>query len=371
MMALATGAPNQADARLGCECGSSRWSMSGLPSRPACLCRAWNRRISRPIRCCCRWDRLRLIFGRRLGDDGADGHRVRDGFRHGAVQRDRLFAAAGALVRAGPDPVSLARGLHRHLIYALSRWPGSIAGAGGVPLFSSLLVGVLILSACSSFPADPAPRRPPDLECPSFDRRPGPRRHSRTSRRSPKARRSPVKPPGPQLSESRPDRDPGAAYFGPPRTIARIETDELAKLAQQSGAVIVMLSGVGDTVVDNTPFCGCRAGEAFAKLDSCEPSSSGGNGLRSRIPNSHPSPGRHRDQGAVARNQRPDDGGPGHRPDRGPAARLGGRQLEAGYPGRRRDCPARVADADLGRLSDLAFDEIRIYGVARSRSCAG
>ena len=41
-------------------------------------------------------------------------------------------------------------------------------------------------------------------------------------------------------------------YFGGPRTIAKIDIDDLVRWAQQAGAVIVMTCAVGDTLVENT-----------------------------------------------------------------------------------------------------------------------
>jgi uncharacterized membrane protein len=41
-------------------------------------------------------------------------------------------------------------------------------------------------------------------------------------------------------------------YFAAPRTIAKFDIDDLVRQAQQAGAVIVMVCGVGDTLVANT-----------------------------------------------------------------------------------------------------------------------
>lgn len=41
-------------------------------------------------------------------------------------------------------------------------------------------------------------------------------------------------------------------YFAAPRTIAKFDIDDLVRQAKQAGAVIVMASGVGDTLVENT-----------------------------------------------------------------------------------------------------------------------
>ena len=49
-------------------------------------------------------------------------------------------------------------------------------------------------------------------------------------------------------------------YSGPPRTIARINTDALVLLAQGTRATIVMLSAVGDTLVEDTPLLRVHGG---------------------------------------------------------------------------------------------------------------
>ena len=41
-------------------------------------------------------------------------------------------------------------------------------------------------------------------------------------------------------------------YFAAPRTIAKLDIDDLVRQGQQAGAVIVMACGVGDTLVENT-----------------------------------------------------------------------------------------------------------------------
>ena len=51
-------------------------------------------------------------LGRGFGHDGADRDRFRHGLRDGAVQRDRLFPAARALVRARPDAVPRTGNVH-------------------------------------------------------------------------------------------------------------------------------------------------------------------------------------------------------------------------------------------------------------------
>ena len=58
-------------------------------------------------------------FGRGVGNDGAHRDRVRHGLRDGAVRRDRLFPAAGALVRSRPHAVSALGVFTATFVYAL------------------------------------------------------------------------------------------------------------------------------------------------------------------------------------------------------------------------------------------------------------
>jgi uncharacterized membrane protein len=56
-------------------------------------------------------------------------------------------------------------------------------------------------------------------------------------------------------SETLPDFDSAAQvlmYFGEPRTITRFDIDNLCRLGQQAGGVIVLTYAVGDTLVENT-----------------------------------------------------------------------------------------------------------------------
>ena len=72
----------------------------------------------------------------------------------------------------------------------------------------------------------------------------------------------------------------------------------------------------------------------------------------------------HRVQGTVARDQRPDDGGPGDRPDPpAAAARRKATTARRGRARRRGPGPAAAPDAELGRLRPhVAFTEIRACG---------
>ncbi len=139
-------------------------------------------------------------------------------------------------------------------------------GAGGVPLFSSLLVGVLII--VSLFLFSKLIQRLGDLQISNVLHKIGDR--GRAVIRE-------LFPPLPEntlladeiAGASFDDRALGPVmlelrYSGPPRTIARIDTDALVKLAQRARASIVMLSAVGDTLVEDTPLLRVRgAGEAI------------------------------------------------------------------------------------------------------------
>ncbi len=132
-------------------------------------------------------------------------------------------------------------------------------GAGGVPLLSSLLVGVLII--VSLFLFSKLIQRLSDLQISNVLHTIGDRG------------RAVIRELFPQLPENALLADKAGAaidegafgpvmlelrYSGPPRTIARIDTDALFKLAQGANATIVMLSAVGDTLVEDTPLLRVR-----------------------------------------------------------------------------------------------------------------
>ncbi|MGO9427515.1 DUF2254 domain-containing protein, partial [Rhodoblastus sp.] len=139
-------------------------------------------------------------------------------------------------------------------------------GDGSVPLVSSLLVGGLII--VSLFLFSKLIQRLGDLQISNVLHTIGDRG------------RAVIRELFPQLPENAllADETAGAAvddhafgpvmlelrYSGPPRTIARINTDALVKLAQGARATIVMLSAVGDTLVEDTPLLRVRGkGEAI------------------------------------------------------------------------------------------------------------
>jgi uncharacterized membrane protein len=54
-------------------------------------------------------------------------------------------------------------------------------------------------------------------------------------------------------------------YSGEPRAIAYFDIDSLVRQAQRVGALIEMACGVGDTVVENTPFCAFTAARSRSR----------------------------------------------------------------------------------------------------------
>jgi uncharacterized membrane protein len=139
-------------------------------------------------------------------------------------------------------------------------------GAGGVPLFSSLLVGVLII--VSLFLFSKLIQRLGDLQISNVLHSIGDQGRAVISELFPPIAESATRADaaagteidghafGPVMQELR--------YTGPPRTIARVETGALVKLAQRAKATIVMLSAVGDTLVEDTPILRVHgAGEAL------------------------------------------------------------------------------------------------------------
>ena len=107
-----------------------------------------------------------------------------------------------------------------------------------MPLFSSLLVGALII--VSLFLFSKLIQRLGDLQISNVLHSMGDRGRAVISELFPpiaEGASSPVKPTGPQLSGIAPGPVmQELRYTGPPRTIARIETGALAKLAQQEPA---------------------------------------------------------------------------------------------------------------------------------------
>ena len=129
-------------------------------------------------------------------------------------------------------------------------------GAGGVPLISSLLVGVLIVLSMLLFAK--LIQRLGDLQISNVLHSIGDRGRAVISELFP-----PIAESATFADEAEWTAVDGHAlgpikrelrYSGPPRTIARIKTGALVKLAQRGKATIVMLSAVGDTLVEDTPL---------------------------------------------------------------------------------------------------------------------
>src|SRR5262245_39432483 len=151
--------------------------------------------------------------------------------------RDRsLFHALGAFAAT--------------FIYALSTlaWVDR-EGSGSVPLFSSLLVAIMLVLSMLLFSR--MVQRLTDLQISNVLQLIGSK--------------------GREVVRSLFDSDPRAKiglshdqsmrlgpviqtlrYSGEPRAIAKLETDQLVRLAQRADAVIVMTAAVGDTVVEDT-----------------------------------------------------------------------------------------------------------------------
>jgi uncharacterized membrane protein len=139
-------------------------------------------------------------------------------------------------------------------------------GVGGVPLLSVLLVGILIIVSLLLF--SKLIQRLGDLQISNVLHTIGDRG------------RAVIRELFLQLPENAPLADETAdaalddeafgpvmlelRYSGPPRTIARINTEPLVKRAREARATIVMLSAVGDTLVEDTPLLRVRGkGEAI------------------------------------------------------------------------------------------------------------
>ena len=120
-------------------------------------------------------------IGRSFGHDGADGHRIRHGLRHGAIQRDRLFPSAGALVCARPGTFSFTGGIHGHvhLCPVHARLDGSGRIGNGAAIFHPVGRDHDHFQHVAFLPADAAHERPSDHERASPGWRPRPQGHPR------------------------------------------------------------------------------------------------------------------------------------------------------------------------------------------------
>ncbi len=142
------------------------------------------------------------------------------------------------------------------------------------------------------------------------------------------------------------------AHRGGPAAIQAVDVDALVRLARQAGGAIELASAVGDTVVVSMPLLrvrGARAPDRRARAPGrrrprCRADVRAGPEVRDTTARGH------RHQGALARHQRPDDGGAGARPDRRPASAAGEPPARSRrLPGRRRHGAPPGAVPDRGR----------------------
>ena len=161
-------------------------------------------------------------------------------------------------------------------------------------------------------------------------------------------------------------------YFGAPRTIAKFDIDDLVRQAHQAGAVIVMVCGVGDTLVVNALLLQIHGAKtALPESDLMRTIHSGFERTSEQDPK-YPirllvdiaikalSPAINDPTTAVQAIDQIED----------LLRRLGGHDLDAGY--------AHDADGVLRLIFPmptwkdylvLAFDEIRHYGAIRCKWC--
>ncbi len=116
-----------------------------------------------------------------FGHDGADRDHFRHGFRDGAIQRDRLFPSARALVRARPDAVPRAGRVHGDfcLCAVHARLGGPRRLGKGPAVLDAARRDHDRYQHAPVFEVDAAPRRPSDRQRPSPGWRPGARRDRR------------------------------------------------------------------------------------------------------------------------------------------------------------------------------------------------
>ena len=184
-------------------------------------------------------------------------------------------------------------------------------GSAKVPLFATLLVGIMIIISMLMFAR--LMQRLGDLQIGNVLHLVGDQGRAVINDMF---RRLNGKP-GARASRSRTARSSGSStqtvkYFGKPRAIARFDVDSLVALAQKAQGTIVMACAVGDTLVEGTVLCAfmmradvAAGGGALSRRQSGERTD-----LRTGPQISDPTSRRHRHQGAFAGDQRPDDRGP-------------------------------------------------------------
>ncbi len=231
--------------------------------------------------------------------------------------RDRmLFHALGAFTAT--------------FIYALFTLAWVDRGASGkVPLLSMLLVGIMIIVSMLAF--SKLMQRLGDLQIGNVLQLVGDQGRGVIADMF---RRLDAATAAPRASEASAGRTPlgpltqTVKYFGKPRTVARFDVDSLVAAARQARGTIVMACAVGDTLVEGSTFScvfiarerRCRKRRSWRAVHLGQRTN-----LRAGPKISDPASCRHRHQGVVAGDQRPDDRGPDDRSARGPPApsRLG------------------------------------------------
>ena len=195
-----------------------------------------------------------FLFGRGFGHDGADWNRFRHGFRDGAIQRDRLFPSARALVRARPDAVPRTGGVTATFLYALFTlaWVDR-GGSAKVPLFSMLLVGIMIVASMLLFSR--LMQRLGDLQIGNVLHLVGDQGRAVIGEMF-RGLDDASAAPHPAKSAASTARlghvTQTVTYFGKPRTVASLDVGSLVALAREARGTIVMACAVGDTLVEGT-----------------------------------------------------------------------------------------------------------------------
>ncbi|HTR14535.1 MAG TPA: DUF2254 domain-containing protein, partial [Roseiarcus sp.] len=135
-------------------------------------------------------------------------------------------------------------------------------GSGNVPLFSSLIVGLMMIASMLLFAR--LMQRLSDLQISSVLHLIGDR--GREAIRDMFAGRAGAKALGrPPSAQDRDALAPPALtlkYSGRPLTIARFDVDALVRQAEQANAIIVMLCAVGDTLVEGATLLRVHGGGA-------------------------------------------------------------------------------------------------------------
>jgi uncharacterized membrane protein len=207
-------------------------------------------------------------------------------------------------------------------------------GSAKVPMFSMLLVGIMIIISMFMFAR--LMQRLGDLQIGNVLHLVGDRGRAVIGEMFRRLGEASAATRAPESVAGQPRLGPATQtvkYLGKPRTIAKLDVDSLVVLARSAGGTIVMTCAgrrYADRGCGSSP-CSWLRHAATGGRTATRRSSRTRTNFRAGPEISNPPSRGHRHQGAIAGDQRPDDGGPDHRSARGSPA-----PSRRGRTGRRR-----------------------------------